>query len=123
MVTIEQLQGQKKRILKQKLDLQNKQKIKLEKIELQKEIKILQRSPSTSKNIRLAKRTGKGFAVLSKKVGSAAIRQFKRIKEQQLRDEAALRKGAKKIKKIKTGQKLSKIKERKGFDVFSNLDF
>ncbi len=154
MVTLSQLKAQKKRILARKDLALKKQEIEFEKIGLQKEIKKLQRSPATNRNIKLAKRTGRGFKILSKKIGSAAIRQGKRIRDQQLRDEAALRKSQspkqipkqkilvtktitgkgkkKKIKisrriikpkKLKTGQKLSKIKEGGGFNVFSNLDF
>ncbi len=150
MATLKQLQAQKKRILDKRAVAVKKQKIEFEKIGLEKEIKQLQRSPSTSKNIRLAKRTGRGFKVLAKKIGGAAIRQAKRIKQQQLRDAAKISKAGKKsarqqqviitrtitgkgkkikvkttrrIKKLKTGQKLSKIKEGRGFDIFDNLDF
>ncbi len=154
MVTIEQLQAQRERLLKKRSKAQEKGNILSQKIELEKEIKILERSPSTSRNIILAKRTGRGLKILGKKLGSATIRQFKRIKEQQQRDEAALRKSGKKVKKetsnvgqviitktitgkgkkrkvttskrfqkLKTGQKLSKIKEKKGVDIFANLDF
>ena len=150
MATLKQLQAQKKRILDKRDEAARKQKIEFEKIGLEKEIKILQRKPSTSKNIRLAQRTGRGFKVLAKKIGGAAIRQAKRIKEQQLRDAARVRKVGKKsarqqqviitrtitgkgkkkkikvtktFKKLKTGQKLSKIKEGRGVDIFANLDF
>ena len=150
MATLKQLQAQKKRILDKRDEVIRKQKIEFEKIGLEKEIKILQRKPSTSRNIRLAQRTGRGFKVLAKKIGGAAIRQAKRIKEQQLRDAAKIRKIGKKsarqqeiiitrtitgkgkkrkvkitktFKKLKTGQKLSKIKEGRGVDIFANLDF
>ena len=123
MVTLRQLKEQKERLLKERARAQDKQNILSQKIELEKEINILKRSPSKIRNIEFAKRTGKGLKILGAKIGSATIRQAKRIKEQQLRDQAALRKSSKKSKKLKTGQKLSKIKEKKGFDVFSNLDF
>ena len=150
MVTIEQLQAQRERLLKKRSKAQEKGNILSQKIELEKEIKILERSPSTSRNIILAKRTVRGLKILGKKLGGVGIRQFKRIKEQQLRDEAALRKAGKKtsekgqviitktitgkgkkkkvttskrFQKLKTGQKLSKIKEKKGVDIFANLDF
>ncbi len=150
MVTLKQLQAQKKRILDKRSIAIKKQKIEFEKIGLQQEIKKLQRSQSTTKNIELARRTGRGLKILGKKLGSATIRQAKRIKEQQLRDNAAFRKvgkttspkgqiiitrtitgkgkkrkvtETKKFKKLKTGQKLSKIKEGRGVDIFANLDF
>ncbi len=150
MVTIEQLQAQKKRILMKRDVAIKKQKLQFDKLQLEQEIKTLQRKPSTSRNILLAKRTGRGFRVLASKIGGAAIRQAKRIKEQQLREAAALRKLGKKsakqgqviitrtitgkgkkrkikttksFKKLKTGQNLSKIKERARVDVFANLDF
>ena len=150
MATLKQLQAQKKRILDKRDEVIRKQKIEFEKIGLEKEIKILQRKPSTSRNIRLAQRTGRGFKVLVKKIGGAAIRQAKRIKEQKLRDAAKIRKIGKKsarqqeiiitrtitgkgkkkkvkitktFKKLKTGQKLSKIKEGRGVDILANLDF
>lgn len=150
MVTLKSLQAQKKRILARRDDAAEKQRVEFEKIGLQKEIKKLQRSPVTSRNIALAKRTGKGLRILGKKFGAAAIRQAKRIKDQQMRDEATFKKAGKKVsqrgqviitrtvtgkgkkkktkvtkrfKKLKTGQNLSKIKEGNGFDVFSNLDF
>jgi len=150
MVTLAKLQAKKKRILAKRDVAIKKQKIEFEKVGLEKEIKQLQRKPSTSKNIRLAKRTGRGFKVLAKKIGGAAIRQAKRIKEQQRRDAVMARKAGKKsakqqqviitrtitgkgkkrkvkttrrVKKLKTGQKLSKIKEGRGVDIFANLDF
>lgn len=150
MATLAQLQAQKKRILDKRDEAARRQKIEFEKIGLEKEIKILQRKPSTSRNIRLARRTGRGFKVLAKKIGVAAIRQAKRIKEQQLRDAARIKKVGKKsasqqqviitrtitgkgkkkkvkttrtFKKLKTGQKLSKIKEGQGVDIFANLNF
>ena len=139
MVTLKQLQSQKKKLILKRDKGIEKQDLEFKKVEIQREIKVLQRSPSTSKNIALTQRTGRGLKVLGKKLGGATIRQFKRIKEQQMRDEAAIRKAESmakqkvgrvgkvkttiRKKKLKTGQKLSKIKEGKGFDVFSNLDF
>ncbi len=150
MVTIKQLQAEKRRILAKRDAAAAKQKLQFEKMGLQKEIKRLQRSPGTSRNIALAKRISRGFRRGSIKLGAAAIRQAKRIKQQQLRDDAVFRKTGKKItqpkqliitrtitgkgkkkkikttktfKKLKTGQKLSKIKEGSGVDIFANLDF
>lgn len=113
MATLKQLQAQKQKLLDKRAMALEKQKALSQKIELEREIKLLKRSPSTSRNIRLAKRTGRGLKILGKKLGSATVRQAKRIKDQQLRDEAAFRKRSMKAKKLKTGQKLSKIKERK----------
>ena len=124
MVTITQLRAQKKRILAKRDKAVKRQKIEFEKIGLQQEIKKLNRSTSTTKNIKLLKRTGKGFGILSKKIGAAALRQAQRIKAQQLRDNAKFRKSERKNKKkIKTGQNFSKIKEGQGFDVFADLNF
>ncbi len=150
MVTLDQLKEQKRRILAQRDKATERQRIQFEKIGLEKEIKKLKRSPGSVRNIELARRTGRGLKILGKRVGSAAIRQAKRIKEQQLRDDAKFKKTGKKIskqgqviitrtitgkgkkkkvtetrsfKKLKTGQKLSKIKEKKGVDIFANLDF
>ncbi len=124
MVTLTQLKAQKKRIIDARDRAAQKQKIQFEKIGLQKEIKRLNRSPGALKNIALAKRIGRGFKLGGKKLAAAAIRQAKRIKAQQIRDNAAIaNRVTKTSKKIKTGQKLSKIKEGNGFDVFSSLDF
>lgn len=150
MVTLAQLKAQKKRILDARDKAKKKQELQFEKIGLEKEIKKLKRSPGSLRNIEFAKRTGRGLKLLGKRFGSAAIRQAKRIKEQQLRDDAKFRKVGKKsakqgqviitrtitgkgkkkkvtetrrFKKLKTGQNLSKIKERENVDVFANLDF
>ena len=98
MVTLKELKAQKARLIAQRNRAINKQRVEFEKVGLEKEIKVLQRKPSTSRNIKLAQRTGRGLKILSRKFGSAALRQAKRIKEQQLRDDAIARARAKKGK-------------------------
>lgn len=102
MVTLSQLRAEKRKILTERDVAAKKQQIEFEKIGLQKEIKKLRRSPGATRNIRFAKRTGRGLKILGSKIGAAAIRQAKRIKQQQLRDDAMLRKAQKKTSK--TGQ-------------------
>lgn len=152
MATIKQLQAQKARILRDRDVAMKKQKLQFEKIGLEKEIKQLRRTPSQMRNTRLAKRTAKGLRIIGKTIAAKASRQFKRIVEQQKRDAAIISRSEKMknksnqmiitrtitgkgknkkirvskkgfVKKLKTGQNLSKVKEGSGFDVFSDLDF
>ena len=60
MVTLAQLQAQKRRILAQRDVAAKKQRIEFEKVGLEKEIKKLKRSTGAIRNIRLLKRTGTG---------------------------------------------------------------
>jgi len=125
MPTIKELKQQiakeksKQKAIKTKLDLE------VEKRGLQLELKKLQRKPSTSRNILLAKRTGRGLKILSKKAFEVTKRQVKRIKEQQLRDEARIRAFEKKDKKLNKGKKPRKksLAEQVGVSGFEGLGF
>ena len=92
------------------------------------ELKTLSRSASTKRNIVFARRTARGFKGLARAGGKLAVKQLKRIKDQQMRDEALERrigkqrkKATKTIKKIRKGAR--KIKRDLPNDVFGGLDF
>ena len=102
MVTIKQL---RKNILKEKAKerkIFERKEEEFEKFRLEKELKGLKRSPGAKRNIELLKRTGRGLKILGGKARKFTIKQAERIRKQQLRDEAAIKKtGKKKFKKLK----------------------
>lgn len=104
MVTIEELNQQieREKLKRKKIELQIQEGRKMR--DLQAELKRLKKTPGQLRNERLFKRTSRGFKLLGKKIGSAAIRQGKRIRKQQLRDLAVERpiRKTKKRKKQKT---------------------
>ena len=111
MVTIKQL---RKNILKEKAKerkIFEKKEEEFEKFRLEKELKGLKRSPGAKRNIELLKRTGRGLKILGGKARKFTIKQAERIRKQQLRDEAAIKKtGKKKFKKLNN-------------NLFDDLDF
>ncbi len=124
MVTLKQLQ---KQIARERVKIAEKRRqdeLALEKVGLQKELKSLQRSTSSKRNIALAKRTGRGLKILGGKVGRAAIRQGKLIRDQQLRDEAKIEKREKEIAAMKKRASKRKVKIKSGSPGFLKaLDF
>lgn len=60
----------------------------MERIRLQMELKQLRSSGRSD----VARRIGRGFVILSKKVGSVAMKQAKLIRERQLREEKTMKK-------------------------------
>ena len=111
MVTIKQL---RKNILKEKAKerkIFERKEEEFEKLRLKNELKALRRSPGAKRNIELLKRTGRGLKILGRKARTFTIKQAERIRKQQLRDEAAIRKKGKKIKK------------QIGGTIFDDLDF
>lgn len=121
MVTLKSLQDQIKKEKDKLASEQKKEAMFLEKQSLQKQLKILKRSPASKKNIVLINRTGKGLKILGKKFGKAFVNQAKRIKEQQMREDAAASKRLKRSRKL--AKKGRKAISRNTSSIFSDLDF
>ncbi len=122
MVTLEKLKSD---IAKEKTRISQRRSLiasQADKKRLAKELDLL-KNPSAMRNRELAKRTLRGLKIIGRKTFKVVSKQARLIRDQQLRDEAALRKqGTKARRSIKKKGKKT-LKAAKSFDPFGNLDF
>ncbi len=115
---------QKAKIAREKTRMQ----LEDDRMEAERELKILTRSASTKRNIVLIKRTGRGLKIITKAGIKIAGRQIKRIKEQQLRDDALARRIEKTRRRAsssikKTRGSAKKIRRNLPGQIIADLDF
>lgn len=115
MVTLESLKKQIKKQEDRLADIKKQNDLEFQKSTLSKQLKTLKRSPGTTKNIQIARRTARGFKRLALIGGKALIKQAKLIKDQQLREDAALSKRGKTITKRakRAGKKIRKASKKR----------